>query len=196
MTRTSSENLWSWRLAVLAPAVLLLACPPPSTDDDVVDDVVPEVQVSCSDDGVPLDLSCPQLPNTTAVGQWVDATGATLDPQPSNGQGDAGAYLDFDLWAWNSFVAMSWPALDPADNNDRRGFPDTTATFAGAAGDATTVWETYKEKREVFLYDYLNDQPSSETPQPWNSARSTTQRSRRMNASSASSFSRSGTSWS
>ena len=124
----------------------------------------------CNTNGAAPALGCSALPNTTAVGEWVDSTGTALSPQPANGQTAANAYLDYDLWAWNSFAAMNWPALDPAANNNMRGFPDPNQSFVAAKSTDTTVWETYKEKREVFLYDYVRNVPSSEVPQPWNSA--------------------------
>lgn len=136
---------------------------------DVLVAPAPSTGVSCNSNGAVPGLNCAALPNTTAVGQWVDVTGTPLSPQPANGQAATNAYLDYDLWAWNSFVAMNWPALDPATNNNQRGFPDQTKSFSGAQPADTAVWETYKEKREVFLYDYVNDTPSNLVPQPWNS---------------------------
>jgi hypothetical protein len=125
----------------------------------------------CLANGAMPTLDCAALPNTSAIGQWTDSAGTALSPQPSSGQTTPNAYLDYDLWAWNSFVAMNWPAIVPsAANNYSRGMPDQTKSFAGASSTDLTVWETYKEKREVFLYDYVSNKPSTETPQPWNSA--------------------------
>jgi hypothetical protein len=59
---------------------------------------------------------------------------------------------DFDVFSWQSFVALNWPAL--AD-----GSPDTSKTI-GADGDNSTVWESYKESYEVFL-------PDGSQPLPW-----------------------------
>jgi hypothetical protein len=78
--------------------------------------------------------------------------------------------------AWDIFVAISWPALDPVKTG-KRGVPDTTKPF-GAPGNAT-VWETWREATpEVFLptgakppADY-NDMslvtscPSGKVPEP------------------------------
>lgn len=61
----------------------------------------------------------------------------------------------WDLFAWNSFAALNWPA-----DVNRRGFPDSTKTFLAPGGNGTElVWETFKEKREVF-------QPNPDTT--WN----------------------------
>jgi hypothetical protein len=129
----------------------------------------PQTALSCNDSGVPLDLRCAALPDTGATGTWVDASGTPLSPPPNDPQKTPGAYLDYDLWAWNSFIALNWPAVMPSDQNGwRRGFPDPTASFATAAPDALAVWETFKEKREVFLFDYVTKTPSNETPLPWN----------------------------
>ena len=75
-------------------------------------------------------LETPALPDTTPVHQ-----------------------PDFDYFAWNSFVALNWPALEQ-DPNQYRGVPNTSddpgTTFASAANDTLGVWETFKEKREIF----------------------------------------------
>ena len=77
---------------------------------------------------------------------------------------------DFDFFAWNSFIAMFWPALDPGQNNNQRGFPDLSKTFIDADSTTMAVWETFKEKREVFNFPA----PAAEFPAnkmalpPWN----------------------------
>ena len=158
MTGKKLWNRWTCALSVaaLSSGALLV-------------DASAQTAANCTGGGVKLDLSCPELPDTSALGEWVDNTGVALSTQPANGQADASAYLDFDLWAWNSFIAMNWPAADP-NLATKRGLPDKTASFKGAKNNATAVWETYKEKREVFLFDYVNGEPSTEIPQSWNSA--------------------------
>lgn len=98
---------------------------------------------SCQPDGGTLQLGCPAFPNTspTAQPQW-------------------------DYFAWNSFIAANWPALDPAANNQQRGFPDLRQSFVNASNTSLLVWETFKEKREVFLYP----PPTVTDPGPWNQA--------------------------
>jgi hypothetical protein len=59
---------------------------------------------------------------------------------------------DWDYFAWNSFVAANWPAVDPEKNNEQRGIPDLKQSFIFAQPDSLLTWETYKEKREVFFY--------------------------------------------
>jgi hypothetical protein len=79
---------------------------------------------------------------------------------------DAAKQPDWDYFAWNSFIAANWPAIDPASNNEQRGFPDLTKSFAGATSTDLLAWETYKEKPEVFFYP-----PGTTTsPGPWNQA--------------------------
>ena len=54
----------------------------------------------------------------------------------------------WDTFAWNTFAALNWPA-----DTLRRGFPDTSATrsFINPGGNGVEgVWESFKEKREVF----------------------------------------------
>lgn len=58
----------------------------------------------------------------------------------------------FDAWAWSSFAAYNWPA-QPATSQPTgflRGVPNLQASFSGAQPSDVLVWETFKEKREVF----------------------------------------------
>lgn len=104
----------------------------------------------CSSARGAVDLGCPAPPSTfTTVGlqgtQW--------------GQ-------SWDAWAWSSFAALNWPAL-AAPNSSAfptgfvRGVPDVRKTFVRAQSRDVTVWETFKEKRELF-------NPAA-TPQGWQS---------------------------
>lgn len=107
---------------------------------------------------VSLQLDCPALPNTVASG--------TMQTEST------GQVLDYDLFAWNSFIALNWPAVVPdTANGFQRGFPDTTKSFAAAGPDDLLVWETLKEKREIFLADpFTGKITSNPMPKPWNSA--------------------------
>lgn len=101
----------------------------------------PAPRAACENDGGKLQLGCPSFPNTSPKAQ-----------------------PEWDYFAWNSFVAANWPAVVPKDNNEQRGFPDLEKSFATAAHDSLLVWETFKEKREVFI------QGSTANPGPWNQA--------------------------
>ncbi|MEH6421088.1 cytochrome C [Pseudomonas sp. CGJS7] len=57
---------------------------------------------------------------------------------------------DFDMFSWQSFVAVNWPA-------DANGNPKQGATIGP---NVPTVWENWKESREIFL-------PGGKTPPPW-----------------------------
>jgi hypothetical protein len=97
-------------------------------------------------------MVCPVFPNTTP----------TMQPK-------------WDYFAWNSFIAANWPALDPASNSNQRGFPDLTKNFATAQPGDLLVWETFKEKRELFqpFYDSPTNtytEQSAVDPGPWNQA--------------------------
>jgi hypothetical protein len=89
----------------------------------------------CTGAGASLDLGCAAPPDT------FDASSPT---------GTA-----WDIWAWNTFAALNWPALASSDgvtypSGYVRGVPDTAQSFAGAAPGDVLVWETFKEKRELF----------------------------------------------
>ena len=84
----------------------------------------------------------------------VDNVGDTLDAQPqvpcdfstaSSGDKLAEHYR----FAWNTFFALNWPALDPGTT---RGVPDTSKKFTDAG---TPVWDTWKEKRQLYRVEAL-----------------------------------------
>ena len=99
-------------------------------------------------DGGVLQMNCPYLPNTTP---WNNRRDATREDQ-SHGYG-------MTHFAWNSFMALNWPAKGPSRHGrpasavsslPTRGIPDTTKSFKKARPTDLAVWETFKEKREVF----------------------------------------------
>lgn len=78
-------------------------------------------------------IKCPVLPEAPYIAAPVNA--------PLQGS-------TYEDWAWKSFVAVNWPAITTPT---QRGVPDRTKTFAMAANDTQGVWETWKEKRELFV---------------------------------------------
>ncbi|MCA1631604.1 MAG: hypothetical protein LC785_16300 [Acidobacteria bacterium] len=59
---------------------------------------------------------------------------------------------DFDVFSWQSFVALNWTALADGSADPQK--------VIGADGDNRTVWDSYKEPYEVFL-------PDGSQPPPW-----------------------------
>jgi hypothetical protein len=110
------------------------------------------------------DLDCAAPPTTFDVSTFF-GSGATRATMLKAGP-------TFDAWAWESFAAYNWPAK--ADTSQPtgylRGIPDLSATFIGAAGTQVAVWETFKEKREVFNNNVQSGQwqqmtyPPDQTP--------------------------------
>ena len=80
-------------------------------------------------------IACPVLPDAPYIAV------------PVNAPLQATTYED---WAWKSFVAVNWPAIT-TPTPPPRGVPDLTKAFATAANDTPGVWETWKEKRELFI---------------------------------------------
>lgn len=78
------------------------------------------------------------------------------------------AQPDFDIFAWNSFIALNWPAINPdSSNNYLRGIPDLNKSFATANPGDLLVWETFKEKRELFNQTTINGTDTVKTLFPW-----------------------------
>lgn len=91
------------------------------------------------------DLGCSAPPNTFAFQPFLDGTAIQ--------QKQLGPTVD--AWAWAAFAAMNWPATLTSDivtypTGYVRGFPNPALTFTGAQSSDVVVWETFKEKREVF----------------------------------------------
>lgn len=129
-------GLFAGVFVVLAAWLFVIGCEQagPGTERELV---TTTNGVSCNKaTGDVLDLNCPEMPTP-------------LFSTPA----------DYNIFAWNSFIAASWPALDPSSHNNQRGFPDTTASFAGASSTDELVWETWKEKREIFVYNEPANSP-------------------------------------
>lgn len=76
--------------------------------------------------------------------------GQAITPQPRvpcdlTKLDSAEARAEHYRFAWNTFLAISWPAASP---ESQRGVPDT-GKYLGAA-NTTPVWDTWKEKRELY----------------------------------------------
>lgn len=89
-----------------------------------------------------------QLQPTTTTQSWSwPCQFPTQVPAPTANQ------QAFDLYSWQMFVALNWPA-----QTGQRGQPDCTKII-GAPGPV--VWQTYKDVEEIFL-------PGAANPGPWN----------------------------
>jgi hypothetical protein len=92
-------------------------------------------------------INCAAPPETFDVSSFFPST-TTAPPPPNAGQ----AGPTFDAWAWEAFAAFNWPAQPAASQPTGylRGVPNLQASFIGAQPADVLVWETFKEKREVF----------------------------------------------
>jgi hypothetical protein len=120
-----------WCAPILFCGLVLGGCPPKPE---------PEGASPCSAFTPPnVSLGCAAPPDTFATARLQGA---------DNGKA-------WDAWAWSSFAAYNWPALAAANpqifpSGFVRGVPDTTKSFATAQPEDVAVWETFKEKRELF----------------------------------------------
>jgi hypothetical protein len=53
-------------------------------------------------------------------------------------------------FAWNEFIALTWPALPQGGNSFPRGQPDTSRKYGDKGTTGQVVWETFRHKVEVF----------------------------------------------
>lgn len=72
-----------------------------------------------------------------------DAQFGALPPNATNEQKLLAIQGDFDIYSWNTFIALNWPPL-PNGNGD----PNKTI---GQNGDNDTVWEHYRDVADIFL---------------------------------------------
>ncbi|HUP63030.1 MAG TPA: hypothetical protein VNA69_21740 [Thermoanaerobaculia bacterium] len=130
----------------VAAAVLLQGCKKESATP-AAEKALATASTSCRDSTTAPDPNNPELdcaapPTTFDVSSFFGST-------PTN---PAQAGPTFDSWAWASFAAMNWPAEAAAGQPTGylRGIPDLDASFTNAGNTDVLVWETFKEKREVF----------------------------------------------
>lgn len=83
-----------------------------------------------------------------------DAQFGPLPPNATNMEKLLAIQGDFDIFSWNTFIALNWP---PGPNGN--GDPKKTI---GQDGDNDTVWEHYRDVSDVFL-------PGGKPP-TWNGA--------------------------
>ena len=79
-----------------------------------------------------------------------------LSPTPPADIPPNASQADAVLYAWQSFVALNWPAL-----SGQRGVPDPAKVIGQPGG---VVWHTWKTPDEIFY-------PDGQTPPPWNQYR-------------------------
>ena len=129
--------------SLLAAGVLLLwGC---NNDSGAPAPELAEGAPSCAPSIGQPDLACAAPPSTFAT---VDLATNCLSPSVCFGKA-------WDAWAWSSFAALNWPALASSDAGNYpsgfvRGVPDTSKAFRAAKSTDVSVWETFKEKRELF----------------------------------------------
>ncbi len=72
-----------------------------------------------------------------------DAQFGALPPNATNEQKLLAIQGDFDIYSWNTFIALNWPPL-------ANGSGDPNKTI-GQNGDNDTVWEHYRNVSDIFL---------------------------------------------
>lgn len=96
---------------------------------------------------------CDRPTPTGSVAPPQPASQLALSPTPPTDLPPNASQADAVLYAWQSFVALNWPALA-----GQRGVPDTSKTI-GQPGNV--VWHTWKTPDEIFY-------PNGAAPPPWN----------------------------
>jgi hypothetical protein len=142
MSRTTSNTSLTWSLPAAGALLLLWACNGGSDSPQL--EVGLGAPPACTVSVGQPDLTCAAPPSTFTTPAETTTCSAGLC------LGKA-----WDAWAWSSFAALNWPALAASNagvypSGFVRGVPDTSKTFRNAQSTDVSVWETFKEKRELF----------------------------------------------
>jgi hypothetical protein len=83
--------------------------------------------------------------------------------------GSTASVQDLAIFAWQEFIALNWPSVDPATTG-LRGTADTGADFLTIKKDADgsfplLVWQTYRHKNELFPANGVTD-PNFDSKKP------------------------------
>jgi hypothetical protein len=75
--------------------------------------------------------------------------------------GSSASIQDLAVFAWREFIALNWPAMDPASTG-QRGRANGAADFVSIKPDPSgnfplLVWQTYRHKNELFPADGKTD---------------------------------------
>jgi hypothetical protein len=71
-----------------------------------------------------------------------------VPPRPDSVTTPTGSRPWFDVFSWQSFIALNWPASSQGRGNAQN--PDDPSAFLNAQNGALRVWESYKESWELF----------------------------------------------
>ncbi|MEM9557691.1 MAG: hypothetical protein AAGC60_25760 [Acidobacteriota bacterium] len=95
-------------------------------------------------------LAAPAMATSCYRYDPLDLTARYVPVQPPQ-SGTNNQTCTYELFAWQTFVALQWPAVVPTSQNGfKRGFPDPNETFTSQADPELPVWQTWKAKREIF----------------------------------------------
>jgi hypothetical protein len=91
--------------------------------------------------------SAPQAPPAIVLSSAIpgDAQFGSLPPNATNTEKLLAIQGDFDIYSWNTFIALNWPP-GPDGNGD----PKKTIGQS-KSGDNDTVWEHYRDVADIFL---------------------------------------------
>jgi hypothetical protein len=97
--------------------------------------VMASITTTTAPDTAPAIVLSPSIPG--------DAQFGPLPPNATNEEKLLAIQGDFDIYSWNTFIALNWPP-GPDGNGD----PKKTI---GQNGDNDTVWEHYRDVVDIFL---------------------------------------------
>ncbi len=151
---TSSDDGTDTTAAATTGTQTTATAAPSAREDDVE---VAAAGTDCRDSTALPDPASPEL-DCAAPPSTFD--GSTFFGQGATAQAMAGP--TFDAWAWSAFAAFNWPVVEDSSQPTGylRGIPATgdSASFVTAQFDDVLVWETFKEKREIFNGDVASGQ--------------------------------------
>lgn len=95
--------------------------------------------------------------STLTPSSWI----VPQDVKPSNG--NSPSQTDWLNFAWQTFVALNWPAAVPASSAGISGLPNTQLSIGASSSNEVmipTVWLTFRSEANTML-------PEAQNPGPW-----------------------------
>jgi hypothetical protein len=130
-------------LCAAAPALLALALAACGSGDEAA----PPPQAGGATNGVTTG-PVPPLPPGLPAPYLSGIVPTVVPPRPDSATTPEASRPWFDVFSWQSFIALSWPASQQGRGNPQA--PQDSTVFLNAANGTLLTWGTYKESWELF----------------------------------------------
>lgn len=134
-------------MAAVHPRIVLLALALAACDGEQQGAKDGATNEAATGGGVALG-TVPPLPPGLPAPYLSGVVPTVVPPRPDSAQTPEQSRPWFDVFSWQSFIALNWPASTSGRGNPDQ--PADSARFLSAGNGSLTVWNTYKESWELF----------------------------------------------